>query len=98
MRRASASPSVDAVEGVGEAAAFGGGAVAVFGDDFEQVPAVSGAGLLDLGGGVAVVVGGDVDVGDDAAAGGQDRRPSGAGGGSRVRGVSQMARASGADE
>ena len=87
--RASASPSVDAVEGVGEPAAFGGGPVAVLGDDFEQVPVVAGAGLLDLGGGVAVVVGGDVDVGDDAAAGGH--RPSGR----RVRGRGSRARQAG---
>ena len=36
---------VDAVEGVGESGALGGGAVAVFGDEFEEVPVVAGAGF-----------------------------------------------------
>jgi hypothetical protein len=69
-------PAADAVDGVGEPAAPVGRAVAVLGDDLEQVPAPRGAGPLDLAGGAALVVARDVDVGDDRAAGAdRDRCP-----------------------
>ena len=55
---------------------------------------MAGAGFLDFGGGVAVVVGGEVDVGDDAASGGHRGRVGCGGAVSRSwRPLSQIARA-----